>query len=124
MCADRVKQALVVYSPEAANPSYLDEVLGQVTRRLCEQDFYNVRVVALPENSSECLLFNYEHFDVIIVIGGDKTARCVLESLAQTHSKVPVGLLPLGADTLLAAKLGIKNCNEREEVDVALQTIF
>lgn len=123
MCAEKVKQALVVYSPGCANPSYLDEVLGYVTRRLCEIDLMNVRVVPLHENSIACLLFNYEPLDLIVVAGGDKTIRCVLESLAQTRMKVPVGLIPLGSDTLLAGKLGVKPCHEREDVDEAIKII-
>lgn len=124
MCAEKVKQALVVYSPVCANPSYLDEVLGYVTRRLCETDLMNVRVVPFYENEPmACLLFNYEPLDLILVAGGDKTVRCVLESLAQTGLKVPVGMIPLGGDTLLAAKLGIKPCHEREDIEEAIRII-
>lgn len=119
----QIKQVLVVYSPEGANPSYLDEVLGYVTRRLCDADFCNVRIVPLHEQSISCLLFNYERLDLIVVVGGDKTTRAVLESLAQTGMKVPVGLVPLGNDTLLAGKLGIKPCHEREELEAAIKVI-
>jgi diacylglycerol kinase (ATP) len=121
--ASTVKQALVVYSPQCANPSYLDEVLGYVTRRLCEADEWNVRAVPLSEQSIACLLFTYEPLDLIISVGGDLTTRCVLESLAQTQLKTPVGLVPLGNDTLLAGKLGIKPCHEREEIEEAMQII-
>lgn len=120
---EQVKQALLVYSPQSANPSYLDEVLGYITRRLCDVDFYNVRAIPLHEDSLTCLLFAYEPLDLIIVAGGDKTVRCVLESLAQTRLQVPVGLVPLGGDTLLAAKLGIKPCHDRDDLDEALDVI-
>jgi diacylglycerol kinase (ATP) len=123
LCAEKIKQALVVYSPACANPSYLDEVLGYVARRLCDSEMINVRIVPLHENSIACLLFNYEPLDLIVVAGGDKTVRCVLESLAQTKLKVPVGLIPLGSDTLLAAKLGIKPCHEREDIEEAVKVI-
>lgn len=123
MRIEEVKQALVVYSPQSANPSYLDEVLGYITRRLCEVDMYNVRAVPLHEDSITCLLFAYEPLDLIIVAGGDKTVRCVLESLAQSQLRVPVGMVPLGGDTLLAAKLGIKPCHDRDDLEEALQTI-
>jgi diacylglycerol kinase (ATP) len=121
--ADEIKQALVVYSPACANTSYLDEVLGCVTRRLCEHDLYNVRAVALSEQSITCLLFTYEPLDLIVVVGGDQTARCVLESLAQSQLKIPVGLIPLGNDTLLAGKLGIKPCHEREDVEASMSIV-
>jgi diacylglycerol kinase (ATP) len=122
--ASQVKQALLVYSPECANPSYLDEVLGYVARRLCQMDLWNVRAVPLSEQSTvACLLFTYEPLDLIIVVGGDLATRCVLESLAQTQLKLPVGLVPLGTDTLLAGKLGIKPCHEREDVEHAIQII-
>lgn len=124
MSAAEVKQALLVYSPICANPSYLDEVIGYVTRRLCEHDTYNVRVVPLHDEPITCLLFNYEPLDLIIVLGGDRTARCVLESLAQSHLKTPVGLVPMGNDTLLAGKLGIKPCHEREEIEEAIKVIL
>jgi diacylglycerol kinase (ATP) len=121
--SEKVKQALVVYSPGCANPSYLDEVLGYVARRLCDAEMINVRIVPLHENSIACLLFNYEPLDLIIVAGGDNTVRCVLESLAQTRLKVPVGMIPLGGNTLLAAKVGIKPCHEREDIDAAINVI-
>jgi diacylglycerol kinase family enzyme len=120
---EEVKQALVVYSPQAANPSYLDEVLGYITRRLCDIDFYNVRAIPMSEDSIACLLFAYEPLDLIVVAGGDKTTRCVLESLAQSRLQIPVGLVPLGGDTLLAAKLGIKPCHDRDDLDEALDVI-
>lgn len=123
MRSEEVKQALVVYSPEAANPSYLDEVLGYITRRLCDLDFYNVRAIPMGEDSIACLLFAYEPLDLIVVAGGDKTTRCVLESLAQSKLQIPVGLVPLGGDTLLAAKLGIKPCHDRDDLDEALDVI-
>lgn len=123
MPSDSIKQALVVYGPESANPSYLDEVLGYVTRKLCEMDFYNVRAIPLHEDSIACLLFAYEPLDLILVAGGDKTVRCVLESLAQTRLNVPVGLVPLGGETLLAGKLGIKPCHDRDDLEDALATI-
>lgn len=121
--AAEVKQALVVYSPVCANPSYLDEVLGCITRRLCDHDLYNVRAVPLSEHSTACLLFAFEPFDLIVVVGGDQTARCVLESLAQSQLKIPVGLVPLGNDTLLSGKLGIKPCHEREDVEEAMTIV-
>jgi diacylglycerol kinase (ATP) len=118
-----IKQALVVYSPSCANPSYLDEVLGYLTRRLSELDSWNVRLVPMSEQSIACLLFTYKPPDLIIIVGGDLTTRSVLESLAQTQLKTPVALLPLGSDTLLAGKLGIKPCHEREDVEKAIQII-
>lgn len=118
-----VKQALLVYSPQSANPSYLDEVVGYVTRRLCDADFFNVRAVPLGEDSISCLLFTYEPLDLIVVAGGDKTVRSVLESLAQSRLNIPVGLVPLGGDTLLAAKLGIKPCHDRDDLDEAMNII-
>jgi diacylglycerol kinase (ATP) len=120
---EKVKQALVVYGPESANPSYLDEVLGLITRRLCDMDFFNVRAIPMPEDSITCLLFACEPLDLIVVAGGDKTVRSVLESLAQSKLQVPVGLVPLGGETLLAAKLGIKPCHDREDVEEALNVI-
>ncbi len=121
---EEIKQVLVVYSPQSANPSYLDEVLGYVTRRLCEMDNYNVRAVPLHEHSLTCLLFAYDKPpDLILVAGGDKTVRCVLESLAQTSSNIPVGMVPLGGDTLLATKLGIRPCHDRDDLDQALTII-
>lgn len=123
MRSEQVKQALIVFSPEAANPSYLDEVLGCITRRLCDVDFYNVRAIPMHDSSDNCPLFAYEPLDLIVVAGGDRTVRCVLESLAQSRVHIPVGLVPLGGETLLAAKLGIKPCHDRDDLDEALDVI-
>jgi diacylglycerol kinase family enzyme len=120
---EEIKQALIVYSPEAANPSYLDEVLGYITRRLCDIDLYNVRAIPMHEVSETCLVFANEPLDLIVVAGGDKTVRCVLESLAQSNLKIPVGLVPLGGETLLAGKLGIKPCHDRDDLDEALDVV-
>jgi diacylglycerol kinase (ATP) len=113
----------MVYHPECANPSYLDEVIGFVSRRLCQLDQWNIRAIPLSEHSTACLLFTGEPLDLIIVVGGDLTTRCVLESLAQTNQKIPVGLVPMGNDTLLAGKLGIRPCHEREDVENAMKII-
>ena len=47
--------------------------------------------------------------DAIFACGGDGTVQDVLQGIAERHSDVPLGLVPLGTGNVLAYDLGIPN---------------
>lgn len=103
------KQALIVYNPNVRSASRRDLLLARMTHALCEEAGYFVTLFAIdPEKQIRDLipLLN-ESIDLVAVLGGDGTTRFTLAALAESGSKIPVGIVPMGTANVLARNLGI-----------------
>jgi diacylglycerol kinase (ATP) len=112
-----VRQALVVYSPVSGNAHNLDERLGYIVRKLCEDKRFVANVRPLRPGIKGAELFTPElgEFDLVIACGGDGTVRNVLGAMAELKHKAPVAIVPFGTGNLLAKSLGIWPTNQSED---------
>jgi diacylglycerol kinase (ATP) len=103
------KQALVVYNPTAKSQDHDESWISRLVAKLSHQGNYVVTLYptsALTTIEDIIALLN-PNLDLVVAAGGDGTIRSVLAALAQTQSKIPAALMPLGTGNVLARNLGI-----------------
>jgi diacylglycerol kinase family enzyme len=101
------RHALIIYNPTAGTAVDPELWLGTVVHRLCER--YVVSVLPTQHGMKPADIFGMvnDNVDLIAAAGGDGTIRFALEAVAQRHSEIPVGIIPLGTGNQLARNLSI-----------------
>lgn len=122
------KEALIVYHHKAgrADDFCLDNVLGAIVRRLCEESPYVARVRSLQSGVTRHDLVDA---DLVVAVGGDGTIRQVLSAVAEVKSQTqgkqpPVAIVPVGTGNLFARYLGLFGGGMADPVNHAIDIML
>jgi len=95
-------KTLIIWNPAASrvSPQSLARVLGELAA-VSNIGTYRTRAAG---DGANYIKDQIEQFDAVVTLGGDGTAREVLEAIA---GRVPVGILPGGGTNVFARALGL-----------------
>jgi len=115
--SEKIRQALVIYSPSSGRSTELDYALGYIVKRLCEEKKYivNVRPLKTQLVAAEVLAPEMDETALVVAVGGDGTISTIIGAMAQLQTKVPLGIVPCGTGNLLAKSLGLHLSNDFQE---------
>lgn len=116
----------MVYNPTARSAAEPDLWLGAIVHRLCEESDCVVAIRATrPGLAPSELISSFENIDLVVVAGGDGTVQQVVGAMADKHSDIPVGIIPVGTGNQLARNLGLYSENLLSDpLDIAMKAVM
>lgn len=113
-----MKRALIVYNPASGNhsfPKHIDQVVNICQSYGYLPTFYRI----YPKLEHEEIFNTLNHYQVLLISGGDGTISRVVNYLLHAQIDLPVGIIPSGTANDFATFLGLE-----KQPDIAVKRLL